>query len=92
MATLNRSDQRSFTFLSRTGCFLPFLIFFNLFFGWMFLRPAHWLLLEGLLILFFLINSYIITRKVVSTASRYDNTIDTEGEVVDERKNGQVKD
>lgn len=70
-------------FFSQAGCLLPFLIMANLFFGWIFLKPGHWLLVEVILVALFLINSIILTRKVFSGTKKYDNVIDTEGEVVD---------
>lgn len=60
--------MRPFVFLSRSGCLLPCLIFFNLFFGWLFLKPAHWLILEFLLIALFALNGYLLARGIVKAA------------------------
>lgn len=76
---------RSFVFFSGSGCLLPALIFFNLFFGWIFLKPLHWLIIEAILILFFIINGYIITRKIFSSSPKGDDVIDVKGEVVEDR-------
>lgn len=76
---------KSFVLFSRTGCLLPFLIIFNLFFGLLFFRPFVWLLIQVILILLFLINGYIITRKI-SPSSRRNNVIDVKGEIVEEDK------
>ncbi len=68
----------------QAGCFLPVLIVLNLFFGWMFLRPATWLLVGVILIALFLLNSYLVVRKIKSF-SRSKDAIDVEGEVVEEK-------
>ena len=80
-------DKRlsSFVFFSGSGCLLPSLIIFNLLFGWIFLKPKPWLLTEAILILFFIINSFIITRKIISISSKRDDVIDVKGEVVEDR-------
>jgi len=77
---------RSFVFLSGSGCLLPALIIFNLLFGWIFLKPKLWLIFEAVLILLFIINGFIITRKIISTSSKKrDDVIDVKGEVVEDR-------
>jgi len=64
---------------------LPFLIIFNLFFGWIFLNPRLWLISEGILLLIFMINGYMGTRKISSGPAKRDSVIDVEGEVVEDR-------
>ena len=76
---------KSFIFFSRTGCLLPLLIILNLFFGWMFFKPIIWLSMEGILILLFIINSYILTRRISSFSGKRNNAIDIEGEVVEDK-------
>jgi hypothetical protein len=76
---------KSFVFLSRTGCLLPLLIFLNLFFGWLIFKPRYWLIIEAILILLFIINGFIITRKIISVSSKRDDVIDVKGEVVEDR-------
>lgn len=76
---------KSFVFFSQTGCLLPLLIILNLFFGWMFLKPIAWLLTEGILILLFMINSYILSRRISSFSAKRDKVIDVEGEVVEDK-------
>jgi len=77
---------KSFVFFSRTGCFLPLLIILNLFFGWLIFKPRYWIIIEAILILLFIINGFIITRKIISTSSKKrDDVIDVKGEVVEER-------
>lgn len=78
--------NRSVFFASQTGCFLPLLIGFNLFFGWIFFKPLVWLLIEVFLILLFILNAQIVMRKIFSTTSKHDNAIDVEGEVVEDKK------
>jgi len=63
---------RSFVFFSGSGCLLPSLIIFNLLFGWIFLKPKLWLITEAILVLFFIINGFIITRKIFSVFSKHD--------------------
>ncbi|MFA5355998.1 MAG: hypothetical protein WC301_01120 [Candidatus Omnitrophota bacterium] len=83
-----RNDKafKSFVFLSGSGCMLPFLMIFNLFFGWIFLRPAHWLIVESILVLFFVVNGLIMTRRVISAPGEEDDVIDVEAKVVDEKR------
>lgn len=78
--------MKSAFFFSQTGCLLPLLILGNLFFGWIFLGALHWLLLEVILVSFFIINSYILTRKIISGSRKADNVIDVKGEVIEEKK------
>lgn len=80
------SNNKSLFFISQSGCLLPFLILFNLLFGWMFFKPLIWLLIGGGLILLFIINTRILMRKIFTSSSGHDNAIDTEGEVVEEKK------
>ena len=81
-------DKRlnSFVFFSGSGCLLPALIIFKLLFGWIFLKPKLWLIAEAILLLLFIINGYIITRKIFSASSKRDDAIDVKGEVVEERQ------
>jgi hypothetical protein len=72
-------------FTQGKGCLLPLLIILNLFFGWIFLKPRYWLLLEAILLLLFIANSYIFSRKIFSASSRRNNVIDVEGKVVEDR-------
>jgi hypothetical protein len=82
---MKNSSIKSFVFFSRTGCALPLLIILNLFMGCIFLKTKYWLFTEGVLILLFLINSYIVTRKIISGASKRDDAIDVEGKVVEDK-------
>jgi membrane protein implicated in regulation of membrane protease activity len=86
---MNSRHAGSTFLLSQTGCFLPFLLFFNTFFGLLFLKPLWWLLVEGVLLFLLLFHSALVTRKVfTSTRStprqRQGKVIDVEGEIVDE--------
>lgn len=80
------SKSKSFFILSRSGCLLPFLITFNLFFGWMFFRMGHWLLIEAILILLVVLNAVFLTKKIFSDSPRRDDVIDIRGQVVDDKK------
>jgi len=78
--------MRSFVIFSRAGCFLPLLIILNLFFGWMVFRPLEWLAAGAVLLLLFLLNSIIATRKILSEAPKGNrNIIDVEGEVLEDK-------
>lgn len=68
-----------------TGCFLPLLMILNLFFGWLFLSPPHWFLIEGALIVLFLASSAAMARKIFSRTEPHkrEGVIDVEGKVVD---------
>ncbi len=77
----------SFVFFSSSGCFLPLLIILNLFFGWIYLKPLQWLIVEAVLVLIFVINGFSVTRKIASASPRKrTNVIDVEGRVVEERR------
>jgi len=82
---------KSIVFFSQAGCLLPLLITANLFFGWMFFKPVAWLLIELILVLLFLLNSSVITRKVKSFTPGRRGVIDVEGKVVDDKKSIDVK-
>lgn len=73
------------TLFYKGGCLLPFLIIFNLFFGWLYLSLKAWLISESILIIIFLFYSYVLSRKIISQGGsfvRRANVIDTEGEVI----------
>lgn len=78
------SSNRSVFFVSRTGCLLPFLLLFNLLFGWMFLKPLAWLSIEAVLFLLFILNTRIAARKFTSTSLKRRGAIDVEGEDIRE--------
>ncbi|MDD5592734.1 MAG: hypothetical protein PHV44_05530 [Candidatus Omnitrophica bacterium] len=77
---------KSFVFFGKSGCLLPSLIVFNLFFGRIFLKPMPWLISEAVLLLLFIISSYAITRKMASYSSRHDDAIDVKGEVLEDHQ------
>ena len=69
-----------------SGCFLPLLIIFNLFFGRIFFSLRTWLAVEGALVAIFMVSSYIFGKRIINSAKRRDNVIDVEGEVVKDRE------
>ncbi len=73
------------TLLYNSGCWLPFLVIVNLFFGRLFFSFRTWLTVEGILVILFLINSYIFSRRIINSVKRRDNVIDVEGEVINDR-------
>lgn len=75
--------MRSVIILSQTGCLLPFLIFFNLFFGRLFLKPLPWLTVGAVLILLFILNSFVLAKKIAASRGKRANIIDIEGEIVE---------
>lgn len=87
MRLRNDLNNKSFLFISQSGCLLPMLILFNFFFGWMFFLPAIWLGLEAALVLLFIINSYIFSKRVSGFfTDKKSNVIDVEGKVMEERE------
>lgn len=80
-----QDSAKSFVFFIQSGCLLPLPIFLNLFFGWIFFKPKIWLLIEGILILLFLINSYVLARRISAFTTKKDNVVDVEGEVIEDR-------
>ena len=73
-------------YISQIGCLLPALILLNLLFGWIFFKPVTWVCIGGILILLFIINSYIFVRRIAALSSKQGKIIDIEGEVVKEKK------
>lgn len=65
------------------GCLLLFLTVFNLFFGWMFLKPLYWFLTEFILIIIFLLSSYTFLKRVSSVKKRNNDIVDVEGKVIE---------
>ena len=54
-----------FVFTGQSGCLLPMLIMFNLFFGKLIFNSTRlWLGVEGVLVLLFIIKVYTFTRKI----------------------------
>ncbi|MBI4706458.1 MAG: hypothetical protein HY761_00830 [Candidatus Omnitrophica bacterium] len=87
MKTQPFMHNKSLFLVSQSGCLLPLLIMFNLFFGWLFLKPAAWFLLEAGFIILFIINSYIFSRRLHSYAQKRNNVVDVEGKVVEDIEN-----
>ena len=75
----------SLLFVSQAGCLLPLLILLNLFLGWMFFKPLTWLAIEGVLVFLFLLNSYILARRISSSSRKNKKIIDVEGEALEEK-------
>jgi hypothetical protein len=74
------------TLFYKGGCLLPLLIIFNLFFGKLFFNTRTWLIVEGVLLLIFIIFSYIFSKNILNSVKRRNNVIDVEGEVVEDSK------
>lgn len=83
--------MKSLVFISRTGCLLPVLIIFNLFFGWLFLKPLHWLVFEVVLIFLFIFSSFWVMKKFFSQNKKYSNVIDVEAKHVENTKDTESK-
>lgn len=87
---MNEKEAKRILFFSQTGCFLPFLIIFNFFFGWIFFRPLIWLLIELVLIAAFLVNVFLLKRNIlrmnIPKQSVDSDVVDIEAEVEDEDK------
>ena len=65
---------------------MPLLIFLNFFFGWIFFKPLMWLAIEGILITIFLLNSYILAKRISKFSSKRAGAIDVEAEIVEDKK------
>jgi hypothetical protein len=77
--------------LANTGCLLPLLIILNFLFGWLFLELRHWLLVEAVLVLVFILNSYIMARRLFRSPKHAEGVIDVEGEVVEDKEKRKIK-
>lgn len=77
--------NNSIFIVNQAGCLLPLLILLNLFFGWMIFKPFTWLAIGLVLMLVFLLNSIIMTRKI-STSPKRKGVIDIEGRPIDDIK------
>jgi len=89
-----------FVWIGSSGCFLPFLIIFNLFFGrFIFNSIRLWLGIEAILILMFILSINIMRRKIIrqfgqqargfasdGKSQRYGKVVDIQGQVVEEEK------
>ncbi|MCU0666667.1 MAG: hypothetical protein MUF05_06210 [Candidatus Omnitrophica bacterium] len=81
------NQLKSIVVFSHAGCLLPFLIFFNLFFGLFFFNPLLWIQIELFLVLIFVLVTKIFTRKIFSNSPfssghpRSKGVIDVEAEV-----------
>jgi len=77
---------KSIFLFSYSGCLIPLLLVLNFLFGGLFLKFKHWLLLEAILFLLFLLNTFLFSRKIFSAVSRprHSDVIDVEGEIVEE--------
>lgn len=73
------------TLFYRGGCLLPFLLIFNLFFGWIFFNIRTWLLVELILMALLFLYGFILSRKIfskVNSPAQRDDAIDVEGKVL----------
>jgi len=92
--------------IGSSGCFLPFLIIFNLFFGrFIFSSTRLWLGIEAMLILIFIISINIMARKISRQFGRpgpgfasngkshrpEGKVVDIPGQVVEEEQSFQEK-
>jgi len=72
-------------FISHAGCFLPLLLTSNLLFGWIFFSPKHWLAIEAVLILLFIICVSITIKEAKNFYKKDDDVIDIQAEVISEK-------
>lgn len=80
-----------FVWIGGSGCFLPFLIIANLFFGrFIFNSIRLWLGIEAILILMFIISINIMARKISRQFGQQGRgegkVVDIQGQVVEEGK------
>jgi hypothetical protein len=76
------------TVFYNNGCLLPFLIILNLFFGRLFFSFRVWAAIEGILLVLFVISSYIFSQRIIKSmrSKGRGNVIDIEGEVIKDRE------
>jgi|GEM_PF-712587 len=94
MPQTSRPSFGSFVLLNQTGCFLPFLIILNLFFGWMFFKPLAWLIIEAALVVLFLLTSWFFVKKISSgmeVSPKRKGSIDIEAQVLDNKHKKKIK-
>jgi hypothetical protein len=75
---------------SHAGCLLPLLIILNFLFGWLFLELRYWLFTEAILVLVFILNSYIMARRLFRSPKHTEGVIDVEGEVVEDKERRKI--
>lgn len=78
--------RSQFFVFSKAGCILPFLLITNLFFGWIFLKPYHWLLVGIILFGLFILQSKFYYNKFVNSYKVKREIIDIEAENLTERR------
>ncbi len=94
MLQTSKPSANSFVLFNQSGCFLPFLIVFNLIFGWVFLKPATWILVEAVLVILFLLSSWFFVKKISSaanTSAKRKGSIDIEGQILDDKHRTKLK-
>lgn len=78
-----------FIWHGQSGCLLPMLIIFNLFFGKLIFNSTRlWLGVEAILILLFIIKIHFFARKISQQFRPKGKVIDVQGQVVEEEKRG----
>jgi hypothetical protein len=80
-----------FVFTGQSGCLLPMLIIFNLFFGKLIFNSNRvWLGVEGILVLLFIFKIHSFARKITEQlkpeSRRQGKIIDVKGEVIQEKQ------
>jgi len=83
---IKKPRNKSLYLMGQLGCLIPSLILVNLFFGLLFFKPIIWLLIGVILVILFILNTYIIIRKMSSFFSEKDDVIDVEGEAIEEKE------
>ncbi|MFA6217633.1 MAG: hypothetical protein WDL87_08315 [Candidatus Omnitrophota bacterium] len=87
----NNKAAQAFLFFGKVGCFLPILIFFNLFFGLIFFDFRTWFFVEVVLVALFFFVLFVTMKTANSVVSRgafrsvrkSRGVIDVEAKVVD---------
>lgn len=79
--------EPGFIWMGSSGCLLPLLIIFNLFFGRMIFNSTRlWLGVEVVLILFFILKINTMAAKIKDQMRTRGKVIDVEGQVIEEKK------
>ncbi len=65
------------------GCFLAALCVFNLFFGWLFLKPRLWILVELTLVALLWVYNRLLLFSLRRAQKNREKVIDTDAEIIE---------
>ena len=77
--------SKAMVYIAHAGCLLPILLILNLFFGWLIFKPLIWIGLELVLLLGFVLSSYVFAKSILYSRPGNNEAIDVEAEVIEEK-------